>query len=126
MITEKGHGGRASAGLRDTWVRLELRPEDDTGEESGFPTDEFVLLEEVWAAREDLAGRERVALNLKEATFDTRWQVPYLVEIDPEQVDVPKRVRIVHYGRAYDVAFASRVGDTLIELLTLAGARVDA
>jgi len=126
VITEKGHGGRASAGLREKWVRLEIRPDEDTYEDSGFPSDEFVLLEEVWAAKEDLAGRERVALTLKEATFDTRWQVPYLAEIDPEQVDVPKRVRVVYYGRVYDVAFASRVGDTLIELLTLAGARVDA
>jgi len=124
VITRKGHGGRASAGLRAKWVRLELRPDADTGEGSGLPTDDFTLLSEVWAAREDLAGRERVALNLKEATFDTRWQVPYLPEIDPEQVDVPKRVRIVHYGRAYDVAFASRVGETLIELLTLSGSRV--
>ncbi len=124
MITRKGHGGRATAGLRDRWVRLEILGADDGGG-SGMPSDTFALLAEVWAAREDLAGRERTAINVKEATFDTRWQVPYRPEIDPEQVDVPKRVRIVHYGRAYDVAFASRVGDTLIELLTLAGSRVE-
>lgn len=77
------------------------------------------LAAKVWMARRDMRSGERFAAAQISATVDTRWEMAYRADMDPELVDVPKRRRLVAHGVVYDIAEASVIeGRAGIELVT--------
>jgi len=107
-------------GDRDRYVLIEQQTEG-TGSTSGFPVDTWTPLASCWMSKQDVTGRERFAINQLSAPFDTRWEMNYRPDMDPELVDVPKTRRLVYQNRTYDIVMASqserREG---VEVLTLA------
>lgn len=114
-----------AAGKRDRLVTIqELAQPDDVGE-SGFPVEEWSDLTTVWTQKSDDTMRERFTGEQVSASFDSEWLLPYLQDMDPELLDVPKTRRIVYLSRVYDIVGAEQVGRKAgIRVLTLAGARV--
>lgn len=82
----------------------------DSVDSSGFPVETWTPLAVVWAALTPESGQERYAGNQLTAPFETRWDVPYKADWDPELVDVCKVRRLVYEGRAYDIRHAERTG----------------
>jgi len=93
----------------------------DGQDTEGAPTESWATLTQAWAAKMDLTGRERLAAEQMTASYDTRWQIGYRADMDPELVDVAKVRRLIYQGRNYDIVAASMVGlREGIELYTLA------
>lgn len=113
--------GPSAVGQRDRWVTLEQLPEADTEGRTGFPTEVWTpLAAEVPAMKTDVSGRERFVGDQLSVAYDTRWEIAYRADMDPELVDVTKRRRIVYLGRAYDIVAALMIGRRdALELLTL-------
>lgn len=119
---------RISAGKRDRVIRLEERPETDAVDGEGAPEDGpwTTLVDRMPAAKETLSGRERFAAAQISAPVDTRWEINYRVDMDPELVDVPKLRRVVtkdgaNVDRVHDIVHAAEIGRRQgIELFTLA------
>jgi SPP1 family predicted phage head-tail adaptor len=107
------------AGERDRQVTLqELTESVGT---SRFPVEAWSTLATVFARREDIGGRERFTMNQTSAPFDCKWEIPYLTDMDPDEIDVPKKRRLVYKSRTYDIVAAAMIGRYEgIELLTLA------
>jgi head-tail adaptor len=108
-------------------VTIESRPADDTTDTSGAPIDGpwTTLLDDVPMARTDVQGRERFIADQESALADTRWEMGYRADMDPDLVDVVKLRRLVVRGRVYDIEAASvmSVGGSVlagIELMTRA------
>jgi hypothetical protein len=99
---------------------------DEARRSSGYPGEDWSTLCSVYMAREDFGGqggarRERFVADQVAAVVETRWQMAYRADMDPERIDVPKRRRLVAEGRVYNVTSASIVGNrAAIELLTQA------
>ena len=110
---------QASAGRRDLRVTIEqLTP--STGS-TGYPIETWTTLTTVWMGREDLLAGERFTANQETAFKDTRWEMEYLADMDPDVLDVPKVRRLNHEGRIYNIRSASMIGRRrAIELITLA------
>jgi head-tail adaptor len=116
-------------GHRDRTITIQQRNATDAVDSEGAPTPDTAgwttLVANMPAAKQDIQGRERFVSNEESARFDTRWEINYRVDMDPELVDVPKLRRIVHNGRTYDIVAASEIGRREgLELLTLAGSKV--
>jgi hypothetical protein len=103
--------GGAAAGARDHWVTIQLRPEDSVSG-SGFPIDAaWSDLATVAMAREDVEATERErGGDQEQASSYTQWAMPYMVEMDPEQIDVAKLRRLLYAGRQYDILGATAIG----------------
>lgn len=89
---------------------------------SGFPIETWTALATLFASRTDVSGREYFAAGaqVSQRAF-TRWEVGYRADLDPELVDVPKRRRLVHQGKIFDISDASLIGQKAgVELTTLA------
>lgn len=113
------------AGERDTYVTIQ-RLTDSEGT-SGFPVETWTSLASVWMRKMDASGSERFRASQLAASVDTQWEMGYRADMDPDLVDVPKHRRLVYQGRIYDITFASQIGRREgVELITVAGARVDA
>lgn len=116
-------GTTVGAGKRDRLVVIEYVPPpvDDTGT-SGFPVDTWVPLgSPVWMEKADIAAEERFRAGQISAPFQTRWEMPFRADMDPEVVNVPKLRRLVYRGRTYDITAANQIGRREgIELLTVA------
>jgi SPP1 family predicted phage head-tail adaptor len=111
--------GVRGSGSRDR--RVTIQRVTQVASESGFPKDSVESSFTVFASREDITGVERFEAQQLSARADTRWQLPYRPDMDPELVDVPKARRLVYRGRTYDIVAASVLGTkTAIELVTLA------
>lgn len=109
----------AEAGKRDRRVTIQAMAPSVGG--SGFPVETWTDLSTVWASRRDTRGTERFRADQLAAPFDTRWEVPYAAEWDPELVDVAKARRIVHEGRNHDVVWGEQIGRKQgVALMTLA------
>lgn len=109
----------AASGKRDRLVTIQSMASSVGG--SGFPVETWTDLSTVWAHRMDSRGTERFRADQLSAPFDTRWEVPYSEEWDPELVEVPKARRLVHEGRAHDIVWAEQLGRRQgIALMTLA------
>lgn len=109
----------AASGARDRLVTIQAMAASVGS--SGFPVETWTDLSAVWASRMDARGGERYRADQLSAPFDTRWEVPYSAEWDPELVEVPKVRRLVHEGRAHDIVWAEQMGRKQgIALMTLA------
>lgn len=118
-------------GRRDKWITLQQLQAPDAPGESGMAVEEFEPLvtnpsnptgnQDVPAAKEDLSGREEFASGAGLSTpYDTRFEIAYRADMDPELIDVTKKRRILYLGRTYDIVQATQIGRRLgIELLTL-------
>lgn len=96
-----------SAGSLDREVTIEAMSEAA----SGYPTETWHVLDHgVWMAKQDLRGNERFLASQVSATFDTKWQLHWRDDMDPEIYDVPKTRRLVYRGRTYDIVQAVEMG----------------
>jgi len=108
------------AGARDRLITVQALTES-VGE-SRRPVETWDTLMEVWAAKTDIGGRERLVADQLSAPYDTKWQLPYSPEIDPDLVDVRKTRRLVVSGRVHDIVSAEEIGlKRGVEVRTLAG-----
>lgn len=108
-----------SVGTLDREVTIQhlVTPEAD----SGYPTETWEDLVDVWMAKVDARGAERFRASQLSAPYDTRWRMHWIDEMDPDVVDVPKRRRLVYRGRIFDITAAMEMGwQDGIELYTLA------
>jgi len=110
------------AGARDK--EIQLVPIAQSRGASGFPVETEGAALTLWASKEDIRGNERLAADQMSAPYTSRWEVPYMVEIDPDLVDVPKAFALRYLGRFYDIQQASIIDKARqregVELLTLA------
>jgi len=108
------------AGERDRAVTIQQLTESSGT--SGFPVESWTTLATpVWMRRDDLRGNERFDAGQLSSPFDTRWEMPYREDMDPELVDVAKTRRLLYKNRAYDIVNGSQIGRRDgIELMTLA------
>lgn len=95
---------------------------------SNFPIEDWTLLRRLLASREDLQAPRRFREDFKgdqlTALTETKWQIPYCADIDPETVAVPKTRRLVYRDRVYDITSATiheaTTGGRYIEFMTVA------
>lgn len=105
-------------GERDKFVTIEAL--NQTLGPSRFPVEEWVPMDAVWMRKDDLRGPERFQAMQLTAPFDTRWEMGYRADMDPELVDVPKMRRLLYQGRVYDIVEAHQIGRREgVELQTL-------
>lgn len=116
--------GPMAAGTRDRIITLQSKAES-VGT-SGVPVETWsTLVSAMPASRVDLSGREAFKSGQESAALETRWEINYRHDMDPELVDVPSTRRVVASGRAYDIVSASVIGRRQgVELVTLASSRV--
>ncbi len=111
MLTEPGR--------RDRYVMVQERSGSEGA--SGRPVETWNDLAYVWMARQDAQGTERFRASQNADKFDTRWEIPYRADMDPERVNVPKERRLVYAGRVYDIVAANMTdGKDNIILMTIA------
>lgn len=110
-------------GRRDRPVLIQQRPTADAKDSAGAPSDGpwTTLASLVWMSKEDVSLDERFTANQESAYADSRWEMPYRADMDPDLVDVAKVRRLVYLGRTFDVVAGSVIGRREgIELFTLA------
>lgn len=111
---------RSGSGARDRLITVQQLTE--TLAPSRFPVSTWSDLSSVWAHKEDIGGRERVAQDQTSAPYDTKWTLPYSADWDPELVDVRKARRLLVQGRVHDIVAAAEVGRKAgVEVWTLSG-----
>lgn len=111
-----------SAGALDREVTIQQRAVAT----SGYPTETWTTLEAgVWMSRQDMRGRESFGAAQLSASFDTRWELHWRDDMDPDVVDVPATRRLLYRGRAYDITAAVELGRREgLALFTLAASGV--
>lgn len=99
-------------GERDFSVRLEQRPTADAVDAGHTPVDGpwTTLVGSMPAARYPITGRERLIAEQMASSYDTRWEINYRRDMDPDLVNVPKCRRIVYLGRTFDIVSANLLG----------------
>lgn len=113
-------------GERDRLVTIQQRGADTT-DEAGEPVETWTTLVSAYMRRIDAGGRERFQAAQLSAPYDTRWEMGYRADMDPDLVDVPKRRRLLYKGRFYDIVQAALINrQDGIELSTLASGRAEA
>jgi SPP1 family predicted phage head-tail adaptor len=109
------------AGERDRRIVIEQLAQSIAT--TGFPVETWTTLRTMYAQKLDLSGTERFRADQLSASYDTRWEINYVADMDPNLVGVSKQRRIVHAGQTHDIVAASEIGRREgIELLTLAKA----
>lgn len=91
-------------GQRDTLITIE-RVVQGVGD-SGFPSERPGAALQVWAKREYVTLTERNLSGQLTASSVIRWEIPYLADMDPDLVPVPKERWIVYQNRRYDIQAA--------------------
>jgi head-tail adaptor len=111
--------GPRDPGERDRYVTIQqVTRGKDT---AGMPKETWTPLVNAWMSKQDVGGRERFADHQTSSPYDTRWEMGYRTDMDPELLKVPKLRRLVYQGREHDIVAASMIGRREgIELLTLA------
>lgn len=112
------------SGERDTQITIQKLLESQGS--SSFPVEDWTTTEPItiFARREDLRSGEKLQFSQLSAHADTRWEVNYRADLDPDQIDVPKTRRVLYKNRAYDITGASIIGrNEGIELLTIASSK---
>lgn len=114
------------AGERDRVVTIQQRSAAEVVDDAGAPVETWTtLVAQMPATRVDLSGREAYRMNQLTGPMDTRWEINYRVDMDPELLDVPKLRRLLAGGRVHDIVAASVIGRRDgIELMTLASSAV--
>jgi len=112
------------AGLNAGSLDREVTIEQQAEAASGYPTETWIELESgVWMSKQDMRGNERFRAAQLSAGFDTRWELQWRDDMDPDYVDVPKTRRLVYRGRTYDITAAVEIGRREgIALFTVASA----
>jgi head-tail adaptor len=89
---------------------------------SGYPVETWTSLEDgVWMSKQDMRGKERFAAAQVSASYDTRWELQWRDDMDPDDIDVPSVRRLVYRGRVHDITAAIELGRREgIALFTLA------
>jgi len=122
VIRRGRDAGPDSSGRRDRYVLIQWRPAPDDVEASGLPKDDWSDYRSVYMSRGVMAFDERFVADQISATEQMVWQCEYLADLDPDVVDVPKRVRLIYGGRPFNVLGASVIGrGRAIEFITSAG-----
>ena len=114
-------GTAASAGEREFYITIQQLTEDQA--DSNFPTEAWTPLTKAWARRDFVTMDERTNADQLSTTVVQRWEIPYLVSMDPDRVDVAKQRRISYLNRTYDILSAEmlpRASGRSIVLTTLA------
>ena len=114
------------SGKRDRWITIQTLTES-TGS-SRYPVEEWNTLTQVWAEKRDIRGVERFVFSADQqsAPYDTRWEIPYRPDMDPELVNIPKHRRLVVRGRVHEIVAAAEIGRKRgVELMTLSGGLVE-
>jgi Phage head-tail joining protein len=110
--------GPIGSGARTCWVTIQTRP-DDPATGSGFPTDgSWSDLATVAMHRADVEVSEITQSDQKVVQNATRWEMPYMPEMDPALADVTKLRRLLYFGRAYDIIGASLIGRAALAIVT--------
>lgn len=108
------------AGQRDRLVTIQSL--SDSKGASNFPVETWNDLADVWASKQDVRGLERFAAAQVNASYETKWEIPYSVSMDPELVDVPKARRLIINARVHNIVAAEEIGRKRgIALMTVAG-----
>jgi SPP1 family predicted phage head-tail adaptor len=108
------------SGARDRFITVQAMTEGVGA--SRRPVESWDDLMQVWATKTDMGGRERLMADQLSAPYDTKWEIPYSPDIDPELVDMRKSRRLVVSGRVHDIVSAQEIGRRRgVEVLTLAG-----
>ena len=85
------------------------------------------MLATEWMAKLATTGGERFIAAQNVGQVQTRWQMRWRDDMDPDSVDVQKSRRLVYHGRTYDITAAIEIGrHDGIELLTRARGEVEA
>lgn len=112
------------AGRRTRHVTVQAYAE--SRQTTGFPAEAWTDLFTTYMSREEFGGqaagkRERFVADQQAATAESRWQMPFRPDMDPERIDVPKMRRLVYQGRTYNITAATTVGNrAAVEVLTQA------
>lgn len=122
----RGFNAPMEPGERDWTITIQQRQaSDDAVDDSGTPEETWTTLVTMPAAKYDVSGQEKFAAQQLSASYDTRWEINYRADMDPELVKVAKYRRILHRSRVHDIVDASMIGRREgIKLMTLA--KVDA
>lgn len=114
-------------GERDRAVTIQRRDADEA-DAVGEPVETWTtLVAAAYMKRIDANGRERFQASQVSAPYDTRWEMSYRADMDPDLVDVPKLRRLKYKGRYYDIVHAALINrQDGIELSTLASGRAEA
>jgi len=113
--------GGLEPGDRDRWITIEAAT--DGVDAVGAPIEVWTPIVSLPATKLDLETRERLQSGAARiaSAFDTRWQINYRADMDPELQDVAKGRRIIHNGRRHDIVGAVHLGrKDGIEFLTTA------
>lgn len=123
--------GGLNAGDLDREVLIQQLADDDalanSEDASGFPVERWIPLDIVWLQRMTTTGAEKFRAAQLSAAIETRWQLHWRDDMDPDAIDVPKKRRLVFQDRIYDITAAAEIGrQEGIELTTLASERIKA
>lgn len=112
----------ADAGRRDRVITIEQLIE--TPAPGSYPLEAWEPLIILPAAKLELSAAERYQQGVTTGAYDTRWQINYREDCDPDLVDVTKRRRVVFGGRVLNIVGAEHLGRRAgIELRTVGAAR---
>lgn len=113
-------------GERDRLVVIQQRGVDDA-DAVGEPVETWTTLVSAYMRRIDVEGRERFQADQISAPYDTRWEMGYRADMDPDLLDITKVRRLKYKGRYYDIVHAALINrQDGIELSTLASGRAEA
>jgi head-tail adaptor len=112
-------------GERDRYVMVQCLTESKGA--SHAPVSTWEDHAGVWMRKIDVGGRERFAGGQPSAVYDTRWEMGWRDDMDPDSVNVDvEKWRLVYRGRVYDIKYASEIGRKEgIEITTLSGGRAE-
>ncbi|HEX8030276.1 MAG TPA: phage head closure protein [Vicinamibacterales bacterium] len=99
------------AGLNAGALDREVTIQQKTTAASGYPVETWTPLEAgVWMSKQDMRGKERFAAAQVSASYDTRWELQWRDDMDPDAIDVPNLRRLVYRGRVHDITAAMELG----------------
>lgn len=111
-------------GERDRLVTIQQRSAEDATGDGGEPVESWTALVDAYMHRIDASGRERFQASQISAPYDTRWEMGYRADMDPDLVDVTKLRRLLYKGRVYDIVHGALINrQDGIELATIASGR---
>lgn len=102
--------GSADAGRRKHYLLIEQLVEGQAG--SNFPTENWIKLQNAWAARDYVTLDEVTKADQLSASTVTEWDIPYSTFMDPDRIEVAKKRRVVYHGRTYDILSGRLSDDT--------------
>lgn len=96
-------------GERDRRVTIQQRSSADDVGEAGEPVETWSDLANCFMRRIDIHGTERLQASQLSAPYNTRWEMNYRADMDPDLVDVAQLRRLVYKGRVYDIVHGALI-----------------